>query len=43
MDALCPECTESTGTVISKEVLDSGGLSVTFECEQCDERWTVVF
>ena len=43
MDALCPTCTESTGAVVTKDVLDAGGLSVLFECEQCDEQWTVVF
>ena len=43
MDALCPECTEATGRVVSKDVLDAGGLSVTFECRRCDEQWDVVF
>ena len=42
MDAICPAC-ESAGAVVEKDVLDEGGLSVTFECEQCDERWNVVF
>lgn len=43
MDALCPSCKESTGAVVEKEVMDSGGLSVSFECHGCDEQWDVVF
>lgn len=43
MEARCPSCTETSGTVVEKRVLDGGGLSVSFRCERCDERWTVVF
>lgn len=41
MQALCPNCTQVNGDLISREFGDSGGVIYTFECPRCDHKWKI--
>ena len=41
-DATCPSCKESVGQVRERTVVEDG-VKVSFECDDCDHEWKVVF
>lgn len=43
MNALCPDCKDADGEILSRKLGDPSGLTVTFECPACDHRWSVSF
>lgn len=39
--ALCPNCTDALGELISRKLDDPSGVVATVECPNCDHRWSI--
>lgn len=41
MSALCPDCKEENGAIVSRQRDEPCGLLFSFECPRCGYQWQV--